>query len=298
MNVVAGLLSGSLAMAVALTLRAASDTGRASAVTNRLKGPAQGAVVLRRQLPEPPPAVARRLASTGLAIDRRVLWAGWLLALSVAGPVGLMIAGPGLSVVAVVLVVAGPALALHSVAGRADRLIEEALPEALESMARALRSGASLRQAVEESAVASPGLLGADLTSVATEVSRGRELVTALDRWGRHRPLPGVRLAVSALALGAEAGGAHARAIDGVAATVRSRLAVGREVRALSSQARLSGVVITLAPLGFSALAAASDGRAAGFLLRTPLGLLCLVAGLGLDAVAALWMMRLSQVDS
>ena len=298
MNVAAGLLSGSLALAVILTLRAASDTGRASAVTSRLKGPTQGVVVLRRQLPEPPPAVALRLESAGLAVDRRVLWAGWLLALSVAGPVALMIAGPGLAVVAVALVVAGPALALHGVAGRADRLIEEAIPEALESMARALRSGASLRQAVEEAAIASPGLLGVDLTSVAAEVSHGRALVAALDRWGRRRPLPGVRLAVSALALGAEAGGAHARAIDGVAATVRSRLAVSREVRALSSQARLSGVVITLAPLGFSALAAASDGRAAGFLLRTPLGLFCLVTGLGLDAVAALWMLRLSKVDS
>lgn len=298
MNIAAGLLSGSLTMGVALALRAATGAGRTSVVTNRLGPPALGGARSRRRWPDPPPALALRLESAGLAVDQRGLWAGWLMALSASVPIGLTIAGPGLAVVALVLVVAGPALILHGMAGRADRMIEEELPEALESMARALRSGASLRQAVEEAAIATPGLLGADLSAVAAEVSHGRELVGALDRWGGRRPLPGVRLAVSALALGAEAGGAHARAIDGVAATVRSRLAVGREVRALSSQARLSGVVITLAPLGFSALAAASDGRAAGFLLRTPLGLLCLVAGLGLDAVAALWMMRLSRVDS
>lgn len=83
-----------------------------------------------------------------------------------------------------------------------------------------------------------------------------------------------------------------------MAATLRSRLGVVREVRALSSQARFSGVVITLAPLAFSALAAATDERTAGFLLRTPLGLFCLGAGLALDAVAALWMMRLSRIDA
>ena len=287
-------------MAMALTLRAAVGAGRRSSLIHRLpqRAGAGGEDGTRRRLPDPPSALARRLDSAGLAFDARKLWAGWVTILVLALPFGLILGGPGLAVVAAVVVVAGPTLALLAAAGRADRLIEDALPDALESMARALRSGASLRQAVEETAGLTPGLLGADLAAVAAEVAHGHLLTSALDRWGRRRPLPGVRLAVSALALGAEAGGAHARAIDGVAATVRSRAAVGREVRALSSQARLSAVVITLAPLGFSALAAASDERTAGFLLRTPLGLFCLVIGLALDAVAALWMLRLSRVDS
>lgn len=119
---------------------------------------------------------------------------------------------------------------------------------------------------------------------MAHEASHGRALTAALDQWPEHRPLPGVRLATSALGLGAETGGAQARALDGVAATLRSRRAVGREVRALSSQARMSGVVITLAPLGFSALAAATDERTASFLLATPLGLFCLATGLASTA--------------
>ena len=295
-----GLVAGALTMAMALIVRAAVGAGRRSSLIHRLpqRTVAAGEGGARLRLPDPPPALARRLDSTGLTLDARQVWAGWIATLVLAVSVGMTLGGPGLAVVAVVMVVAGPMLALLAAAGRADHLVEDALPDALESMARALRSGASLRQAVEETAGVTPGLLGRDLAVVAAEVVHGRLLAAALDRWGRRRPLPGVRLAVSALALGAETGGAHARAIDGVAATVRSRSAVGREVRALSSQARLSAVVITLAPLGFSALAAASDERTAGFLLRTPLGLFCLVAGLALDAVAALWMLRLSRVES
>ena len=296
----AGVLAGALVIAMALTVRAAVGAGRRSCLMHRLpqRTVAAGDGGTRWHLPDPPPALARRLESTGVPLDTRKAWTGWIASLVLAVPVGLTIAGPGLAVVAVVVVVAGPMFVLFTTAGRADHLVEEALPDALESMARSLRSGASLRQAVEETAGVTPGLLGRDLTVVAAEVAHGRQLAGALDRWGRRRPLAGVRLAVSALALGAETGGAHARAIDGVAATVRSRSAVGREVRALSSQARLSAVVITLAPLGFSALAAASDERTAGFLLGTPIGLFCLVAGLTLDAVAALWMLRLSRVDS
>lgn len=300
MNIPAGLLVGSLVLALALCLRAGMDAGRRSAATRRLfdSTSVTDDGDLRLHLPDPPPVLVRRLHGAGLPFDARQLWGGWMVALALAAPVGLVAGGPGLAMVAVVLVVAAPAVALRAVAGRADRLVEDALPEALEGMGRSLRSGASLRQAVNETATVTAGLLGTDLTTVSSDVAQGRVLADALDRWGERRPLPGVRLAVSALALGAETGGAHARAIDGVAATVRSRLGVVREVRALSSQARLSGVVITLAPLAFSALAAATDERTAGFLLRTPLGLFCLAAGLALDIVAALWMVRLSRIDS
>ena len=82
-------------------------------------------------------------------------------------------------------------------------------------------------------------------------------------------------------------------AIDGVAATLRTNLAIAGEVRALSSQARLSALVIVLAPLALSFLATTADGGTAAFLLGKPLGLLCLVAGLGLDGVGWLWMRRI-----
>jgi tight adherence protein B len=202
-----------------------------------------------------------------------------------------------LAVVAGAALVLGPLAGLVAVSGRGDRLVEEALPGALEAVARGLRSGASLVQSIHEAGAATPGRLGHELVAISTAVRNGGALVVAIDAWGERHALGGVRLAVSALGLGAETGGAHARALDGVAATIRSRLAVSREVRALSAQARLSGLVITVAPLGFAVLASATDERTATFLLRTPLGLVCLAAGLGLDGLAALWMHRLAKVE-
>ncbi len=294
-----GLLVGLLTLASAAAMRAAAGTSRRFVVGRRLVLSQPGPAGVRRLVasaPSPPDWVARRLAGTGV-VDGTGLWAGWLVAVAAGLPAAVLVGGPGLALVGATVAVGAPVGAMVVTSGRADRLSEQALPDALEGMARSLRTSASLRQALEEAAAATPSRLGDDLRTVAVEVANGAALAAALDAWGDRRPLPGVRLAVSALALGAETGGAHARALDGVAATLRSRLAVGREVRALSSQARLSGVVITLAPLAFSALAAATDDRTASFLLRTPLGLVCLSAGLVLDGVAALWMHRLSQVE-
>ena len=177
---------------------------------------------------------------------------------------------------------------------RADRRVERDLPDVLDAVARALRSGSSLRRAVDEAGGAVAGPLGDDLARVRRSLDGGTPLGDALERWAAARALAGVRLAVAALALGAETGGASAQAVDGVAATLRTNLAIAAEVRALSSQARLSALVIALAPVAFSLLAFTTDPATASFLLRTPLGLGCLASGLALDAAGWLWMRSLT----
>jgi tight adherence protein C len=102
-----------------------------------------------------------------------------------------------------------------------------------------------------------------------------------------------VRVAVAALVLGTQSGGAPARAVDGVAAGLRARIAVAAEVRALSTQARLSAVIIAVAPVAFAILASATDAGIAGVLFGTRVGGVLLTVGLALDGAGALWMARI-----
>jgi tight adherence protein B len=243
--------------------------------------------------------VAAALADAALPLPPSVAWTAWLGALGVGPVLAVLIGGPGLAAVVAVGMAVAPALVVRSRRGAAGTRLEQALPGALEAVARSLRSGASLRQAVEEAgkARASGPQLSAELSRAASEAGQGAGLVPALEGIAVRRPLPGVRLGVAALCLGAETGGAQARAVDGVAATVRERLAVAAELRALSSQARMSALVIGLAPIGFGGFAAATDPRTSQFLLHTPAGLGLLTAGLTLDGLGWLWMQRLARVE-
>ncbi|MCA1684172.1 MAG: type II secretion system F family protein, partial [Actinobacteria bacterium] len=255
--------------------------------------------VLRRPLPRarPPAWVASAVADAGLGGDPAAVWTAWLTAVGAALAVGLLLGGPALAALAVGALTVTSLAALRARRGRADADLERALPGALEAVARALRSGASLNQALHEAATTTRGRLGIELGRVTAEAGHGAGLVEALDRLAVRRPLPGVRLAVAALCLGVETGGAQARAVDGVAVTMRERLAVAAEVQALSSQARVSALVIGVAPLGFGAFAAVTDPRHARFLLHTPLGLAFVTTGLVLDGLGWLWMQRLSRVE-
>jgi tight adherence protein B len=191
-----------------------------------------------------------------------------------------------------------PRIEARCFARRIDARIDAAVPLALEAMARSLRTGGSLRQALREAVTATPAELGEDLDRLAGAVEHGAPLAGALDDWVTARPLPSVRLAAAALRLGAETGGAQARALDGVAATVRERRRAAAEVSAQATQARVSAAVIALSPLAFGVLSTASDHRTAAFLFGTIPGLALLGLGLGLDCLGAFWMARLTRVTA
>lgn len=168
------------------------------------------------------------------------------------------------------------------------------VPDALERMAAALRTGSSLPQALKETADTSDAPLGPELSELARRSDTGTPLPQVLTRWADHRNDRTTRLAAAALVLASRAGASPARAIDGVAATVRERLNLAAERRAQATQARTSAIVLSAAPLAFTGLLVATNSAAAQFLFGTPMGWACLLAGLGLDAAGAAWMARLT----
>jgi tight adherence protein B len=211
--------------------------------------------------------------------------------------VAAAVGGWPMAFVAAVAFVIGTWVALDSLRGRAARQVDLALPDVLESAARSLRSGTSLRIALSESTEHAPPRLAESLRAVVATAERGVPFVDAVDAWAHASVGDGVRLAGATLALSAELGGGAARSLDAVAATLRDRNAVRREVAALSSQARASAVVIGVAPVGFAVLAASVDPTTVDFLLRSPVGAGCLVVGVTLDGLGAAWMHRLAVVS-
>ncbi len=244
-----------------------------------------------------PAWLTTRLADAGIRGGASSWTRAWLGLVGTCAGLGWLAGGPASALLGTGAAATGPWLLLGARRGRSAAAIEAALPPVLEATARGLRAGASLPVALAAASSGAAPVVASDLAMVA-EGAAGPGLVAALDRWAADRPLPGVRLAAAALALSAEIGGGGARALDGVALTLRQRQAVAGEVRALATQARLSAVVLTVAPLAFAALAAAGDPRTAAALLRSPVGQVCLAVGLGLDVVGALWMARVTRAGA
>lgn len=186
---------------------------------------------------------------------------------------------------------------------RRDDLVDRQLPGLLDAVARAVRAGHALPVACRRAFATAPEPLASDGVDLIGALDAGASFESALGRWvgdgaaGDGAPAAGRGrdLARTSLLLAARSGGAPARALDGVAATMRERDAVARESRALTTQARLSGMVIAAAPVVFAAFVSSVDAGVARFLLGSPAGWMCLAVGLVLDGAGALWMTWLTR---
>jgi tight adherence protein B len=84
--------------------------------------------------------------------------------------------------------------------------------------------------------------------------------------------------------------------LDGLAGTLRERRAAFRDLRALTAQARLSGVILGMLPIGFFGFLLLTSRREMLDAIATPLGGAALGIGLALELLAFLWIRHLLEV--
>lgn len=216
-------------------------------------------------------------------------------ATAAATVLALVVAAP-LAPLALVSVPCSALVGLRLARHRRARRTEAALPDALERVGAELRGGDTVSDAVATLAE-SDGPLGDDLAQVRSRTDLGSALPESLEAWTAESDLHGVRATAGALAVASTLGGRAADAVEGLAASLRERLAVTAEARSLGTQARLSALVVGAAPLGYLLVSALVDPQSVLVLTGTAVGRMCLVGGLALEGLAALWMRRLVRVD-
>jgi tight adherence protein B len=278
--VIVAVLGSVLALAFA---RAA----RRYTVSDRLR--AERRTGIRRLPPEVHERLVRALDAAAIDVTPARALSTWGWSITVAAALGLAVGGVQVGFAsAVVACIALPVVVL-ALRERRSRRIAAAVPEMLERVASELRSGGTIATAIGAGSTAD-GPLAADLALVDARVRLGATLSDALRAWSRERIVAGVDASAGALAMCASVGGASADALDGLASSLRDRLAVASEARALSAQARMSAIVVGGAPIAYIGWSAIIDPHSLQVLLGTTLGRMCLAAGIALEMLGACWM--------
>jgi tight adherence protein B len=177
---------------------------------------------------------------------------------------------------------------MQRVADLKDR--DRDLPDLVDQIIRFLRSGESLSRAIRSAAATRTA---EEYRQLVADLDDGEPVGEAITKWSEAAKSPLRDLAAVALSLAATSGGSVATVLGGVSESLRERIALEREVRALSSHARASAMVMIIAPIGFAFLGASADSRVATLLLTRPLGWACLLVGVGLNAIGGWWMSRM-----
>jgi tight adherence protein B len=283
----AGLLAfaaGALGCAGVVDL--AREAARAGA--RRAPGFARGAAALAegvlragREGREPGAAERRRLLAAAGAV---ALAGGWLLgglALGCAAALG------------------APFLIARVLRGGRERYraaVGVGAPGVATALADALAGGHSVRGAIAAAAPGVSGPAGAELRRVAAELDLGARTDDALEAFRARARSHGVDAIVAALLLQRASGGDLARLLRDCARSLEDEARVEADARAATAQARFTGLIVVLLPLGGALLAELGSpgflARLAGSFLTAWLAGLALV----LQIAAAVLIRRLGRV--
>jgi tight adherence protein B len=133
--------------------------------------------------------------------------------------------------------------------GKRLRKIEEQFPDALDSLARAMRAGHALSGAMMALAGETPAPLGPELRRLADEHRLGLSWELVLEHFAGRIPIHEVRLFAAAIQVQTRTGGKLTEVLERLGINLRETAALRGEIRAISAQGRLTGSILTLMPV-------------------------------------------------
>jgi tight adherence protein B len=124
------------------------------------------------------------------------------------------------------------------------------LPEAMELVARALRAGHSLAAGLQVVAGESPEPIAKEFGRVYEEQNLGVSLEDALGHMCDRVPNLDLRFFVTSVNIQRQTGGDLAEILDRIGHVIRERFKILGQVKALTAEGRLSGIVLIAMPIG------------------------------------------------
>ena len=142
-----------------------------------------------------------------------------------------------------------PVLVLQIRANRMRKKMQDQFPVALDVFVRGLRAGHPVAAALDLLTVEMPDPIGSQFGLVVDEVTYGADLRDALHAMAERWDLTDMRMFVVSLAVQAETGGNLAEVLDNLSKVIRERQSLMLKVRALSSEGRMTAIILTALPI-------------------------------------------------
>lgn len=142
-----------------------------------------------------------------------------------------------------------PVMALGMLANRRRKRVEEQFPIALDVFVRALKAGHPIASALVILTEEMEDPIGSEFGLVSDEVSYGSELTDALSEMAERWDSDDIRMFVVSLTVQSETGGNLAEILDNLSDVIRARASLFLKVRALSSEGRMTGWLLTALPI-------------------------------------------------
>jgi tight adherence protein B len=173
------------------------------------------------------------------------------------------------------------------------KMFERQLPEALQLVSRALRSGHAFSVGLKLVGDETADPIGIEFRRVFDEISMGVALPQALQNMTDRLDCVDLRFFVTSVLVQRETGGNLAEIIDSLAVMIRKRFELHLKVRALSAEGRFSAIILFALPIVVGGVLYKMNPDYMSTLFTDPMGQKMLMGGSFLMVTGAIIMKRM-----
>jgi len=171
------------------------------------------------------------------------------------------------------------------------------LPDTLTLLAGSIASGYSLPQAIDTVVRESDAPMSVELNRAIVEARLGVTMEDALETVALRMESLDFGWVVMAVRIQREVGGNLAEVLTSVAATMRERERLRRQVSVLSAEGRLSAVILGALPLLFTVYLVLVRPEYIGTLTTSPLGIALILGGVFMFVAGTFWLRKVVKVE-
>jgi tight adherence protein B len=156
----------------------------------------------------------------------------------------------------------------------------DGLPDIISTVVGSLRAGFSFPQALKTVVEEADSPIKEEMETVLKEMQYGSSLEDSLNDLKVRMPSEDLDLMIQAILIQRQVGGNLATVLDKIVETIRDRTKIQRQIKTLTAQGRLSGIVIGLLPIILAFVLYLIEPEYIGTLFSHPIGIVLTVAGL------------------
>lgn len=161
---------------------------------------------------------------------------------------------------------------LHFLYRRYCQDFESQLPDMVGVVANAVKAGNSVQQALELVVEEFAGPMAAEVSEVLHELRVGTAMDLAIHHWLARMPSDDLEIFGVAVIIQRQTGGNLAEILDNLGTTMRERKKMQGQIRTLTTQGRMSGMILSMMPIGLYCLLYLMMPERMGVLFTHPLG--------------------------
>lgn len=184
----------------------------------------------------------------------------------------------------------------HKQDGRLQALNQQ-LGDALVTMANGLRAGFGFQQAMDSVMRELPDPIAAEFAWTLREMNLGCSHEQALLNLGQRVGSSDLDMIITGIIIQRQVGGNLAEILDNISGTIRERSRIKREIKVLTAQGRLSGLIIGLLPVVVIAVMLLIDPAYFNVMIKDTRGIIMLGTASVLEIIGFFLINRIIDID-